>query len=248
MTRLSGKIALVTGASKGIGAGIALAFAKERAKVAVNYASSREGADKVVAQIAAKGGQAVAVRGDVSKKADVERIFSEVTSVLGPVDVLVNNAGVYEMGPLSDITEESFHRQFGINVLGMLLASQAAAAQFGPDGGSIINIGSIVTRLNMPGSAIYTATKASVDSITRILAKELGPKKVRVNALNPGLIVTEGTQTAGFAEGDMAQGIAAQTPLGRLGQPGDVAPVAVFLASDEAGWVTGETLAVSGGS
>ncbi|MCQ8240005.1 glucose 1-dehydrogenase [Rhizosaccharibacter radicis] len=247
MSQLSGKVALVTGASKGIGAAIAEALAAAGAAVAVNYSSSREGAEAVVSRIAAKGGRAVAVGGDVAKSADVKRIFADTTGALGRVDILVNNAGVYRMMPLAEVTEEEFHRQFNINVFGLLAASQAAAAQFGPEGGSIINISSIVTRITPPTSAIYSGTKGAVDAITRTLAKELGPNKVRVNSINPGLVVTEGTNAAGIIGSDFEKGAAASSPLGRVGQVDDIASVAVFLASDAAKWITGEIVNASGG-
>ena len=247
MANLAGKVALVTGGSKGIGAAIAEALAASGAAVAVNYSSSREGADAVVGRIKDRGGNAFAVQGDVAKSEDVKRIFAHTTETLGGVDVLVNNAGVYKMAPLAEITEAEFHRQFNINVFGLLAASQAAAAQFGPEGGSIINISSVVARITPPGSAIYTGTKGAVDAITGVLAKELGAKKVRVNSLSPGLVETEGTHTSGIMGSEMERQIAVQTPLGRIGQPDDIATVAVFLASDEAKWVTGQVLSVSGG-
>ena len=245
MAKLTGKVAVVTGASKGIGASIAKAFAAEGASVVVNYASSREGADKVVKAITEAGGKAVAVQGNVEKAADVERLFTETEKAFGPANILVNNAGVYAMSPLDAITEEDFHRQFNINVLGLLLASQAAARHFGDKGGSIINIGSAVTTLMMPTAAVYAGTKGAVDVITGVLANELGPRKIRVNSLNPGLVATEGT--AGFVGGEFEEQSIKDTPLGRTGQTSDVAPVAVFLASDDAGWVTGQLLQVSGG-
>ena len=248
MAQLAGKVALVTGASKGIGAAIAEALATAGAAVAVNYSSSRSGAEAVVARIAAKNGRAVAVGGDVSKTDDVRRIFAETTATLGRVDILVNNAGVFRMQPLAEVTEAEFHRQFGINVFGLLAASQAAAAQFGPDGGSIINVSSIVARITPPESSIYSGTKGAVDAITRVLAKELGPKKVRVNAISPGLVDTEGTQSAGFIGGEFEAGAAAGSPLGRIGQVDDIASVAVFLASADAKWITGEIVNASGGS
>lgn len=246
--KLGGKVAIVTGASKGIGAEIAKALAAAGAKVAVNYDSSREGADKVVAAIGGAGGEAVAIQGSVAKSADVARLFAETRAAFGPVDIVVNNAGVYRFSPLEDISPEEFHRQFDINVLGLLLVTQEAAKGFGPHGGSVINVSSAVTRLNPPASAIYTATKASVDAITRVLAKELGPRRIRVNAINPGIVETEGTQTAGFIGSAFEAEIVKNTPLGRSGRPDDIAPVVVFLASDDAKWVTGETLAVSGGA
>jgi len=247
MSKLSGKTAVVTGASKGIGADIAKGLAREGAAVVVNYASSREGADKVVAEIVAGGGKAIAVQGDVSQQADVTRLFAEAKAAFGTLDILVNNAGVYQFAALDAVTADEFHRQFNINVLGLLLATQEAARHFGPDGGSVINISSGVTSLNMPETSIYTATKASVDAITRVLAKELGPRKIRVNAINPGAVETEGVHAMGIIGTDFEAGLVAQTPLGRMGQPGDITPVAVFLASADAGWVTGEIIVTSGG-
>jgi 3-oxoacyl-[acyl-carrier protein] reductase len=246
--KLAGKVAVVTGASKGIGAAIATHLAAEGAAVVVNYASSKTGADKVVTEITGAGGKAVAVQGDVSKKADITRLFAEAKKVFGQLDILVNNAGVYEFGPLENVTEEHFHKQFNLNVLGLLLTTQEAVKHFTPVGGSVVNISSVVGRYPLPGASVYSATKAAVDAITKSLAKELGPKKIRVNSLNPGMIETEGLHAAGFAEGDFRKHIEAQTPLGRIGQPDDIAKVAVFLASDDSGWVTGETLLVSGGN
>ena len=247
MSKLAGKVVVVTGASKGIGAGIARALAAEGASVVVNYAGSKAGADRTVADIVGKGGKATAVQGDVSKAADVQRLFAEAKQAFGGVDVLVNNAGVYNFTPIEAVTAEEFHRQFDINVLGLLLATQEAVKHFGVGGGSIINIGSVVSRLAPPQSAIYTATKGAVDAVTHVLAKELGPRKIRVNSINPGVVDTEGTQTAGFVGGEFEQQMVAQTPLGRTGQPDDIAPVAVFLASDDSRWVTGETIVTSGG-
>lgn len=247
MSRLRGKVALITGASKGIGAGIAKALAAEGASVVVNYASSKEGAENVVADIAKDGGKAIAVQGDVAKSSEVQRIFTETKQAFGRLDVLVNNAGVYQFAPLDEITEEQFHRQFNTNVLGLLLATQEAARQFGPEGGTIINIGSTASTTTPPTSAIYTATKGAVDAVTRVLAKELGPKKIRVNSINPGMVETEGVHAAGFIGTDFQKQMESQTPLGRIAQPGDIAPIAVFLASPDSGWVTGETLLASGG-
>ncbi len=247
MSRLSGKTAVVTGASKGIGAGIAKGLAAEGAAVVVNYASSKDGADRVVADINAKGGKAIAVQGDVTKAADVKKLFAETKQAFGRLDILVNNAGVYNLSPLEGVTEEDFHRHFNTNVMGLLLATREAAKLFGDQGGSVINIGSVVSDLNLPNTVVYTATKGAVDAVTRVLAKELGPRKIRVNSINPGVIETEGTHAAGVIGSEFEKQFVALTPLGRTGQPDDVAPVAVFLASDESRWVTGDTLAVSGG-
>ena len=247
MSRLSGKTAVVTGASKGIGAGIAKGLAAEGAAVVINYASSKDGADRVVADIKAKGGKAIAVQGDVAKAADVEKIFAKTKQAFGRLDILVNNAGIYNLLPLEEVTEEDFHRHFNINVLGLLLATKEAAKLFGEEGGSVINISSVASDLNSPNTVVYTATKGAVDAVTRVLAKELGPRKIRVNAINPGMIETEGTHAAGVIGSDLEKQFVALTPLGRTGQPDDIAPVAVFLASDESRWVTGDTLTVSGG-
>jgi len=247
MGKLQNKVAVVTGASKGIGADIAKSLAAEGASVVVNYASSKEGADKVVAAITAKGGKAIAVQGDVSKQADITRLFAETKKAFGRVDVLVNNAGVYAFAPLDQITEETFHSQFNLNVLGLLLTTKEAAKYFDGEGGSVINISSAVTTIYPPGSSTYTATKASVDAITVILSKELGPKKIRVNSINPGLVETEGVHAAGFLGSDFEKGIAAQTPLGRIGQTDDISPAAVFLASSDSKYMTGQTLNISGG-
>jgi 3-oxoacyl-[acyl-carrier protein] reductase len=247
MSKLTGKVAVVTGASKGIGAGIAKGLAAEGASVVVNYASSREGADRVVAEITSQGGKAIAVQGDVSKAADVQRLFAETKQAYGTLDVLVNNAGVYEFAALDAINEEQFHRMFNTNVLGLLLATQEAAKHFGAGGGSIINIGSTASSITPPTSAVYTATKGAVDAVTHVLAKELGPKKIRVNSINPGMVETEGVHSAGFIGSDFQKSFEAQTPLGRIGQPKDITPIAVFLASTDSGWLTGETLLASGG-
>jgi 3-oxoacyl-[acyl-carrier protein] reductase len=247
MGQLTGKVAIVTGASKGIGAGIAKALGSAGASVVVNYASSKEGADRVVAEIKNKGGKAVAVQGDVSKAADVKRLFEETKKAFGTLDVLVNNAGVYGFAPLESVTEEEFHRVFGTNVLGLILATREAAKYFGPEGGSVINIGSVVSTATPPNSVVYTATKGAVDAVTGVLAKELGPKKIRVNSINPGGVETEGTHTGGIVGSDFQKQMIAQTPLGRFGQPEDIAPVAVFLASQASGWLTGEVLKASGG-
>lgn len=246
MSKLSGKVAIVTGASKGIGAGIAKALAAEGAAVIVNYASSKAGADAVVSAIAGTGGKAVAVHGDVSRKDEAQGLVAAAISEFGRLDILVNNSGVYEFGTIEEITEEHFHRQFNVNVLGTLLTTQAAVAHLGA-GGSIINISSVVSRITPPNSSVYTGTKGAIDAITGSLARELGPRQIRVNAINPGLVETEGTQTAHVVGSEMEQAIVAQTPLGRTGQVRDIAPLAVFLASDDAGWLTGETLIASGG-
>jgi len=248
MSKLANKVAVVTGASKGIGADIAKSLAAEGASVVVNYASSKQGADNVVSAIVAKGGKAIAVQGDVSKQADITRLFAETKKAFGRLDVLVNNAGVYAFAPLDQVTEESFHSQFNLNVLGLLLTTKEATKYFGDEGGSVINISSAVTTIYPPGSSTYTATKAAVDAITVILSKELGAKKVRVNAINPGLIETEGVHTAGFIGSDFEKNFAAQAPLGRIGQPDDISPAAIFLASSDSKFMTGETLNISGGS
>jgi len=247
MGKLANKVALVTGASKGIGAGIAKALAADGASVVVNYASSKEGADKVVAEIKAKGGKAVAVQGDFSKKEDIGKVFAEVKKNFGRLDTLVNNAGVYSFTPLDQVTTEDFHRIFDLNVLGLLLSSKESLKYFGPEGGSIINIGSVVSSMTPPQSSIYTATKGAVDAITHVLAKELGPKKIRVNSINPGMVETEGVHAAGFIGSDFEKNAVAQTPLGRIGQPGDIATIAAFLASDDSAWLTGELLKAGGG-
>lgn len=246
MSKLAGKVAVVTGASKGIGAAIAKSLAAAGASVVVNYASSKTGADAVVGEIEAAGGKAVAVKGDVSNATEAKGIVDAAVKAFGRLDVLVNNSGVYEFGALSEITEEHFHRQFNINVLGLLLVTQAAAAQM-TDGGSVINIGSLVSRLFPATSAVYTGTKAAVDGITGVLAQELGPQKIRVNAVNPGMVETEGTRTAGIIGSDMEAGMLAQTPLGRIGQPQDIASIVTFLASDDSYWLTGEKLFAGGG-
>ena len=247
MSKLKNKVAVVTGASKGIGAGIAKALAAEGAAVVVNYASSKEGADRVVAEITQKGGKAVAVQGDVSSASDVRRLFAETKRAFGKLDVLVNNAGVYQFAALGEITEEHFHRQFNTNVLGLILMTQEAAKLFGPEGGSIINIGSAASSLTPPMTAVYTATKGAVDAVTHVLAKELGPKKIRVNSINPGVVETEGVHAIGMVGSDFQKQMEAQTPLGRIAQPDDIAPIAVFLASADSGWLTGETILASGG-
>ncbi len=246
MKKLEGKVALVTGASKGIGAAIATALAAQGAAVAVNYASSKSGADAVVAAIGKAGGKAVAVQGDVSKAADAQAIVAETVRQFGRLDILVNNSGVYEFAPLEAITAEHFDKQFNVNVRGLLQTTQAAAGHLG-EGGSIINISSLVTRIVPPASAVYTATKGAVDAITGVLSRELGPRKIRVNALSPGMVETEGTHAAGFIGSDFQASAVAQTPLGRIGVPEDIASIAVFLASDDSHWLTGERLYAGGG-
>lgn len=248
MTNLKEKVAVVTGASKGIGAEIARALAEAGAAVTVNYSSSKEGADRVVADIKSKGGKAISVKGSVAKRDDIKNIFAETKNAFGRVDILVNNAGVYLFQPLESVTDEEFHRQFDINVLGTILAAQEAAKYFGPEGGSIINVSSVASQASIPGSVVYASTKAAVDEVTRVLAAELGPKKIRVNTLAPGLVETEGVHTQGILDSDFAKTVVVETPLGRVGQPDDIAKVAVFLASDQSSWVTGERLAVSGGA
>jgi len=246
MNKLKGKVAVVTGASKGIGAAVARALAAEGASVVVNYVSSKQGADAVVAEIDKAGGKAVAVKGDVSKAAEAKAIVDAAVQHFGRLDVLVNNSGVYEFKPLEDITEEHFRQEFDINVLGLLLTTQAAAKHLG-EGGSIVNIGSLVTRISPPASAVYTGTKGAVDAITGVLARELGPRKIRVNTVSPGMVETEGAHAAGFIGSEFAANAAAQTPLGRIGQPQDIASIVTFLASDDSYWLTGEQLYASGG-
>jgi len=244
-TKLSGKVAVVTGASKGIGAAIAKHLAAAGASVMVNYASSKAGADKIVAEIVAAGGKATSVQGDIARQADIERVFAQTKQTYGGLDVLVNNAGIYEGQPLGSITEENFHRQFNLNVLGLILSTQEALKYFGPEGASIVNVSSVVSTLSLPNTAVYNATKSAVDALTRTFAKELGPRRIRVNSVNPGPIETEGTHAAGFMSKFPA--FAAMTPLGRVGQPDDIAPAVVFLASPDSGWITGESLFVTGG-
>jgi 3-oxoacyl-[acyl-carrier protein] reductase len=245
--KLAGKVAVVTGASKGIGAAIAKHLAAEGAAVVANYSSSKDGADRVVSDITGGGGRAVAVKANVAKKADIDQLFAETKKAFGAIDILVNNAGIYEFSPVEDITEEHFRKHFDLNVLGLTLATQAALRQFNPKGGSIVNISSIVSTLGIPGAAVYSGTKGAVDAITRSLAKELGPRGIRVNAINPGMVETEGVHAAGIAESDMRKQVEAQTPLGRIGQPQDIATAAVFFASPDSAWITGETLTVAGG-
>ena len=245
--KLEGKVAVVTGASKGIGASIAKAPADEGASVVVNYASSKQGADRVVAEIAGRGGKAISVQGDVSKQAHIEHLFTEAKKAFGRLDILVNSAGVYEFAPLEQVTEDLFHKQFNVNVLGILLTTKEALKHLRPEGGSIINIGSVTSSMQPANSTVYTATKASVDAITGVLAKELGPRNIRVNAINPGMIETEGTHAAGLVGSDFQKTVETQAPLGRMGQPEDISPTAVYLASSDSKYMTGEMLLVSGG-
>ncbi|MGA9583840.1 MAG: glucose 1-dehydrogenase [Terracidiphilus sp.] len=247
MSKLQGKVALVTGASKGIGAAIALELAAQGAAVAVNYSGSKAGAEKVVNEIKQAGGKAIAVQANVADPDTIGPLVNTVVKQLGPIDILVNNAGIYEFGPLETVTPEHFHKQFNVNVLGLLLTTQAALKSFNPKGGSVINIGSVAAA-GIPSASVYSATKGALDSITVALAGELGPKKIRVNSLNPGMIETEGTHTAGFIGSDFHKKTEAETPLGRIGQPKDIADVAVFLASDDSYWVTGQTIKASGGA
>ncbi|HEX3355725.1 MAG TPA: glucose 1-dehydrogenase [Tepidisphaeraceae bacterium] len=248
--KLSGKVAIVTGASKGIGASIALHLAAEGASVVVNYSSSKEGADRVVGEIKGNGGKAIAVQASIAKETDVRKLFADAKKEFGRIDILVNNAGIYEFQPLENVTKEHFYKHFDLNVLGLLFACQEAAKYFGPEGGSIVNISSVVSTLAPPTASVYSATKASVDAITRSLAKELGPRKIRVNSVNPGMVETEGTASAGITdkENEFRKQIESQTPLGRIGKPADIAPAVVYLASPDASWITGETLYISGGN
>jgi 3-oxoacyl-[acyl-carrier protein] reductase len=245
--KLAGKVAVVTGASKGIGAAIAKNLAAEGASVVVNYSSSKGGADQVVDAISKAGGKAVAVQADVAKPADITRLFAETTKAFGKVDILVNNAGIYDFLPLEAITPEHFHKQFDLNVLGLILATQEAVKHFPATGGNVINVSSVVSSRGVPAGSVYSATKAAVDAVTRALAAELGPRKIRVNSVNPGMVVTEGMTSAGIHESDMRKQIEAATPLGRIGQPEDIAPAVLYFASDDSAWVTGETLYLSGG-
>jgi 3-oxoacyl-[acyl-carrier protein] reductase len=245
--KLANQVAVVTGASKGIGAGIAKALAAEGASVVVNYASSKAGADAVVKEITAAGGKAIAVQGDVSKQADITKLFAETKKAYGKLNILVNNAGVYEFSPIEGVTEEHFHKHFNLNVLGLLLTTREAIKLIGAEGGSIINVGSGVSTLTPANTVVYTATKGAVDAITGVLAKELGPRKIRVNSINPGMIETEGITTAGFAEGDFRKWIETTSSLGRIGQTDDISPTAVYLASSDSKYLTGETLRVTGG-
>jgi 3-oxoacyl-[acyl-carrier protein] reductase len=245
--KLAGKVAVVTGASKGIGAAIAKALADEGASVVVNYGSSKAGAERVVADITAKGGKAVAVQADVAKQADIQRLFAQTKAAFGRLDVLVNNAGIYEFAPLEQVTAEHFHKLFDLNVLGLILATQEAVKYFGAEGGSVVNISSVVSTSAPPNASVYSATKAAVDAVTRSLAQELGPRKIRVNSINPGMVETEGVRAAGIDESDLRKQFEAKTPLGRIGQPQDIAPAAVFFASADSAWLTGETLYIAGG-
>ena len=244
--KLKGKVAVVTGASKGIGAGIAKAFGAEGASVVVNYASDKDGADRTVAEIVKAGGKAVAVKGSVAEEADVKHLFAETRKAFGKLDVLVNNAGVYQFTPLEQVTEQEFHHQFGVNVWGTIQATREALPLFGKDGGSVINISSVVSRKAIPGSAVYAGTKGAVDTLTQVLAAELGARNIRVNAINPGMVESEGTRAAGFIGSDLQKNAESSSPLGRIGQPQDIAGVAVFLAGNDAGWLTGEKIVVSG--
>ncbi|MGI4748418.1 MAG: SDR family NAD(P)-dependent oxidoreductase [Janthinobacterium lividum] len=245
--RLDNKIAMVSGASKGIGAAIAIRLAGAGATVVVNYATSKSGADKVVAEIEAAGGKAFALQGDFSKPGDIARVYAEIGSRYGRIDVLVNNAGIFRFAPIEDVTPENFHDHFDLNVMGLLLSIKAAVPLFGADGGSIINVGSTVGRMAQPNSVVYCATKGAVDTITVALSKELGARKIRVNSVNPGFVRTEGTIEGGIADGEFAEVVLKGTPLGRVGQPDDIAKVAVFLASNESGWVNGQHIDVAGG-
>ena len=245
--KLEGKVAVVTGASKGIGAGIAKEFAAEGAAVVVNYASAKHDADRVVDEITKRGGKAIAVQANVARKAEVERLFAAAEKAFGKIDILVNNAGVYEWVPIEQVSEQHFHKHFDVNVLGLLLSTQEALKHFNSAGGSIINISSLASSLTPPTAVVYNATKAAVDAITRTLAKELGPHKIRVNSINPGMVITEGTIAGGYTEGDLRKMFESQTPLGRVGETEDIAPAAVFFASDDSAWITGETLVIAGG-
>jgi 3-oxoacyl-[acyl-carrier protein] reductase len=247
MTKLTGKVAVVTGASKGIGAGIAKALGAAGASVVVNYASDKSGADTTVAEIIKAGGKAIAIGASVAKPDDIEKLFAETRKTYGKVDILVNNAGVYAFSPIDEVTEEEIDRMFSTNVTGLMLATKAAVKLFPSEGGSVINIGSVVSETTPPNSSIYTGTKGAVDAITRVLAKELGPKKIRVNSINPGFTLTEGVETAGFSGGDLEKTFIAQTPLGRAGKPDDIADVVTFIASDDARWITGSLLQAGGG-
>lgn len=247
MGKLSGRTAVVTGAAKGIGAGIARALGAEGASVVVNYAADRAGAERVVREILERGGRAIAVQGDVSKAADARRLFEETQKAFGAVDVLVNNAGIYAFGPIEEVTEAEYRRQFDTNVLGPILITREALRHFRPGGGSIINLSSVVSERAFPNALVYASTKAALDAVTRVLALELGPRKIRVNSIAPGVVETEGTKSGGLMGGDFENQVVGRTPLARFGKPDDIAKVAVFLASDDAAWVTGERLEASGG-
>ena len=246
--KLTGKVAVVTGASKGIGASIALHLAAEGAAVVLDYATSKEGADRVLAEIVRGGGKAIAVQADVSKPGDIQRLFAETKKAFGRLDILVNNAGIYEFAPLQDVTAEHFRKLFDLNVLGLILSTREAVKHLGAEGGSIINISSVVATAALPNASVYSATKAAVDAVTRTLATELGPRNIRVNSINPGMVETEGVRAAGIEQSDLRRQVEAQTPLGRIGQPRDIGPAAVFLASSDSAWITGETLYISGGN
>jgi len=248
MSKLSGKVAVITGASKGIGAAIAKQLAADGAQVVVNYDTSRDGANKVVKEITEAGGDAIAIGASVPKESEVQKLFAETRKAYGKVDILVNNAGVYGFGRLEEVTVDEYRREYDTNVLGLLLTTKAALPYFPQEGGSIINVSSVVSTLAPPAASVYASTKGAVDTITKTLAKELGPRKIRVNAVNPGLVITEGTRAAGIPGSDFEKGAIAGTPLGRVGQPEDIAPPVSFLASDEARWITGETIFVSGGA
>lgn len=248
MSKLKGKVAVVTGASKGIGAAIAKQLAADGAQVVVNYATSRQGAEKVVSEITGAGGKAIAIGGSVAKEADINNLFAETKKAYGKLDILVNNAGVFSFSPIEQVTIDEYKRQYDTNVLGLLLATKAALPHFPAEGGSVVNISSVVSTLAPAAASVYASTKGAVDTITKSLAKELGPRKIRVNAINPGLVITEGTQSAGLANGDFEKETVAQTPLGRAGRPEDIALPVAFLASDDARWITGETIFVSGGA
>ena len=247
MGKLSDKVAIVTGASKGIGAGIAKALAEAGAAVVVNYAASRVDADRVVAEIASKGGRAIAVQGDVSKAADVQRLFATTREAFGSLHILVNNAGIYRFAPIENVAEDEFHREFNTNVLATILTTREALKYFGNDGGNVINVSSVASEHPVENSVIYSATKGAVDAVTRVLAKELGPRQIRVNTIAPGLVETEGTHEIGVIGSDFEKQLVAETPLGRAGQPEDIGRVAVFLASADSAWLTGQRIAVSGG-
>jgi 3-oxoacyl-[acyl-carrier protein] reductase len=247
MPKLNNKVAVVTGASKGIGASIAKHLAAEGASVVVNYSSSKEGADRVVSEITGAGGRATAIHANIAKKADIESLFVKTKALFGQLDILVNNAGVYEFLPLQAVTEDHFHKMFDLNVLGLILTTQEAVKYFGPGGGSIINISSLASSYTGANMSVYSATKAAVDAVTKCLAKELGPRKIRVNAINPGVVETEGAHAAGIIESDLRKYVEAQTPLGRIGKPQDVAPAVIFFASDDSAWISGETLFIAGG-